>query len=310
VARALARLAQKEVELNEARAKLLSRERDLRYQPHSGRLAPSTSVPEPGPGDAATRPARPPYAEDWCLEPEPLQNRRTPDHAASNAESSSTPVSAAGKSVRSEEREAPSDKSLAAAGALPARRAAERAAEGRAVDAFQDPPKSAAQGASLGAPSRARPDPADPPAGEVKYSRKAGVSALIAPSSAGATAPSVRAESLINSTVAAARDAMGRRKEQDHSAELNAKADERAAGAEPARRIAERAQSGRAADAFRGVSGWAAEPQASAAAPPKPAHEPPPAPVTAVPRGFNGEREYFRAHSGFGVRSDQMRRKR
>ena len=68
-----------------------------------------------------------------------------------------------------------------------------------------------------------------------------------------------------NSTVAAARDAMGRRKEQDHSAELNAKADERAAGAEPARRIAERAQSGRAADAFRGVSGWAAEPQAKKA---------------------------------------------
>merc|ERR1719460_3023603 len=51
VARALARLAQKEVELNEARAKLLARERDLRYASGSaGRLAPATTVPEPGPG--------------------------------------------------------------------------------------------------------------------------------------------------------------------------------------------------------------------------------------------------------------------
>merc|ERR1719163_1127864 len=164
--------------------------------------------------------------------------------------------------------------------------------------------------------ARVPPHPSDPPAGEVKYARQAGVSALIAPSaasSAGATAPSVHADSLINSTVAAAREAAARLKDRDRAAELHARPldrDERAAGAETARMMAERAKSGRAADAFVGVSGWADDPQASAAPPRKPAPEPPKAQLTEVPRGDYGAREYFRAHSGFGVRSDQMRRKR
>lgn len=299
--RALARLAQKEVELNQARAKLLAREQELRYQQGAGRLAPERTPPEPGPGDV-DRSARPPYAEDWCLEPEvgsrPAPSPPRQPGADSSAASQGAPSE---PSRRAEQRTAPPEDS--AAGALPSRHAAARAAEGRASDLLRHQPH--AEKAARGGKGS---DPSDPPAGEVKYTRQAGVSALLAPSSAGATAPSVHADSLIEATVSAAKEA-SRLKARDRAAEYVAKAKSDHEHMQAAGKVAEREYGGRAADAFQGVGGWANDNRHSAPKPSKPAPSPPPAPCASVPRGDYGAREYFQAHSGFGVRSDQMRRK-